>query len=59
MTDVDLTSKEFSIIIKWYNQIFSANQREPQRDEIKLFHKLEVLQEAAKEIEDFANDLTK
>jgi len=59
MTDVDLTSKEFTIIIKWYNQIFNANQKEPQKDEIKLFHKLEVLLEATKQGEDFVNDLTK
>ena len=59
MTDVELSSKEFSLIIKWYNMIFGANQKDPQRDEIRLFHKLEVLQEAAKAIEDFASDLTK
>jgi hypothetical protein len=59
MTDVELSSKEFSLIIKWYNMIFSANQKDPQKDEIRLFHKLEVLQEAAKSIEDFASDLTK
>ena len=59
MTDVELGSREFSLILKWYNVVFGANQKEPQKDEVRLFHKLEVLQEAAKIQEDFVNDITK
>ena len=59
MTEVELLSPEYAMIMKWFNVIYSANQKEPTKDEVWLFRKLEVLQEAAKLIDDLVDDLTK
>ena len=59
MTEVELLSTEYSTILKWFNMVYSANQREPSNDEVRLFRKLEVMQEAAKLIDDLVDDLTK
>ena len=59
MTEVELLTTEYAIILKWFNMIYSANQREPSPDEERLFRKLEVLQEVAKLIDDLVDNLTK
>ena len=56
---MELLSTEYATILKWFNMVYSANQREPSPDEIRLVHKLEVLQDAAKLIDDLVDDLTK
>ena len=59
MTEVELLSTEYSTIIKWFNCIYSANQKEPTKDEVRLYRKLEVLLDAAKLIDNLVDDLTK